>query len=84
MALLKTKKKVSDNRPVFAIKYDPRLPALQPLIAKHYKAMVSQEKYLKNCFTKPPLIALRREANIRNFLIKSKVAPPPKPYPRRN
>ena len=46
--------------------------------------MVSQDNYLKECFKKPPLIAFRRQANIRNFLIKSKVSPPPKPYPRRD
>ena len=75
MALLKIRKKETYSRPVFAIRYDLRLPALQPLVAKHYRAMVSQDNCLKECFTKPPLIAFRRQANIRNFLIKSKVSP---------
>ena len=80
---MKVQKKKQENRPIFAIKFDPRLPALHPLVEIHYRAMVSQDKYLKECFTKPPLIAFRRQSNIRNFLIKSKVAPPTKPYPRR-
>ena len=33
MALLKVRLKEKDKRPVFALKYDPRLPAIQPLVA---------------------------------------------------
>ena len=83
VALLKIKKKTTENRPVFAIKYDPRLPAMHQIVAKHWRSMVSQNKYLKGCFKEPPLIDYRRQSNLRNFLIKSKVAPPAPPYPKR-
>ena len=80
IALLKIRKKESENRPVFSIQYDPRLPAIQQVVAKHWRSMVTQHKYLKECFKKPPLTAFRRQTNLRNFLIKSKVAPSPPPH----
>ena len=72
IALLKVKIKEKEKLPIFAVKYDPRMPALQPMLAKHYRSMVSQDTYLKQCFPKPPLTAFRRQNNLRNFLIKSK------------
>ena len=83
VALMKVKKKASENRSIFIAKYDPRIPALEPIVAKHWRAMKSQDKYLKDCFTQPPLIGFRRQANIRDLLIRSKIPPPPKPYPER-
>ena len=70
VALHKVRKKSIENRPIFSLKYDPRLPPIQPIIAKHYRTMVSEDKYLKKCFSKPPLTAFRRQNNIRNYLIK--------------
>ena len=73
-----------EKETIFATKYDPRMPKMQPILAKHYRSMVSQDSYLKKCFPKPPLTAFRRQTNIRNFLIRSKVPPPPERYPKRN
>ena len=64
-------------------KYDPRTPALLPIVAKHYRAMKSHDRYLGECFPKPAMIGYRRQANLRNFLIKSKVPPPQKIHPER-
>ena len=52
--------------------------------AKHWRSMTMQDQNLKECFAQPPLIAYRRQANLRNFLIKSKLPPPPERYPRRD
>ena len=60
------------------------MPAIQPIVAKHWRTMRTQDKYLAECFTQPPLTAFRRQTNIRDFLIKSKIPSPPKPYPGRN
>ena len=46
--------------------------------------MKSQDKYLAECFTQPPMTAFRRQTNIRDLLIKSRIPPPLKPYPERN
>ena len=45
--------------------------------------MVTEEKYLKKCFAQPPITAYRRQKNLRNFLMKSKIAPTPQLHPQR-
>ena len=61
--------------------YDPRLPAIQAIQAKHWRSMTSQNEHLKNVFPEPPLIAFRKQNNIHNNLIKSKVPPMANLYP---
>ena len=81
VALMKVEeKKTTENRPIFITKYDPRMPVLQPILAKHWRAMKIQDKYLSECIIKPPMTAFRMQANLRNYLIKSKLPPPPRPY----
>ena len=46
--------------------------------------MKSQDKYLSECFSKPMLTAYRRQPNLRNILVKSRIPPPPNPYPKRD
>ena len=46
IALLKVKTKATQNLPVFAIKYDPRLPPIKSIQAKHWRSMVAQDKHL--------------------------------------
>ena len=43
------------KRPVFATTYDPRLPSISSLQAKHWRAMTSKNKYLAEIFPTPPL-----------------------------
>ena len=69
--------------PVFAVKFDPRLPSIPTIQAKHWRAMVSQNQYLSECFPEPPLTAHKRPTNIREFLIRSKVPPNPDQRPKR-
>ena len=83
IALKKSKKKSSKKRPIFAIKYDPRLPNIASIGAKHWRSMVSQNNYLAECFTAPPLIAFKRQRNMRESLIRAKVPPPPELRPKR-
>ena len=49
-ALKKVAKKVQTKRPVFAVTYDPRLPSITNLMAKHWRSMVSRNKYLGEVF----------------------------------
>ena len=35
-----------ERRPVFALTYDPRLPPIQNIQAKHWRSMISQDPYL--------------------------------------
>ena len=63
------------NRPVFVVTFDPRLPSIPKITRKHWRSMVSQENYLANVFPEAPLVAFRRQRNIRENIIKAKVAP---------
>ena len=45
--------------------------------------MTVQNQYLSEVFKEPPLTAYRRQTNLRDMLIKSKVPPPPPIHPRR-
>ena len=48
VALRRANRKQEDRRPVFALTYDPRLPAMQSIQAKHWRSMVSQDPYLND------------------------------------
>ena len=61
------------KRPVFAVHYDPRLPALPNIIKKHWRTMTNNDPYLKEVFPLPPLVAYKRPQNIKDKLIRSKI-----------
>ena len=61
------------QRPILSIPYDPRLPTISSIQAKHWRAMVT-DSYLKEVFSEPPMTAYRRNQNIRGHLIRAKVA----------
>ena len=84
VALKRANKKKNTERPVFALTFDPRLPSLQNIGAKHMRAMTNQDQHLLEFFPEPPLIAYKRQANIRQHLIRAKVADPPNLRPKRN
>ena len=83
VALRRVIRKQEEKRPVFALTYDPRLPNIQNIQAKHWRSMVSQDPYLSEVFTQPPLTAYRRQRNIRDNLIRAKVPINPTLYPQR-
>ena len=76
-ALKRVKTKENENRPVFALRYDPRLPNVPNIMAKHWRSMISQDQYLKEVFKLPPLTAYKRQRNVKDNLIRAKVAKPP-------
>ena len=83
VALRRVLKKQEVKRTVFALTFDPRLPNIQNIQAKHWRSMVGQDPYLSEVFTQPPLTAFRRQKNLRDHLIRAKVPSEPKPYPQR-
>ena len=54
------KKQKRQKGPVFAVKYDPRLPSISNLQAKHWRSMAFQDSYMKEVFPEPPLTAFKR------------------------
>ena len=83
VALKKVGKKQVSKRPVFALTYDPRLPSIPNLQAKHWRAMVAMDPYLATVFPQPPLTGFRRQKNLKDHLIRAQVPIQPKPYPKR-
>ena len=82
-ALKKAKNKRANQRPVLVVPYDPRLPAIGSIMAKHYRAMTKQDSYLKQVFKDPPLTAFRRQLNLRNHLIRARVPQKERNHPKR-
>ena len=62
--------------------YDPRLPSVAKIVNKHYRTMVA-DPYLAETFPLPPLIAYKKQKNIREKLIRSKIPNPPPARPKR-
>jgi hypothetical protein len=81
------KKKTALNkqtrRPIFAVTWDPRLHSIPSIQLKHWRSMCSQNPNLAEVFDEPPLTAYKRQKNIRNYIVRAKVAPKLRPYPRR-
>ena len=73
VALKAVTKSKQTQGPVFAHTYDPRLPSISQIQAKHYRSMTAKNTYLAEVFKRPPITAYRRQPNLRNFLIRAKV-----------
>ena len=82
-ALKKVIKNKNSKRPVFAVKYDPRLPLISPITNKHWRSMIVQDEYLKQVFKEPPLTAYKRQKNIKDSIIRAKVSMEPNKRPKR-
>ena len=72
-ALLKVDKRIEERRPIMVVTYDPRLPAIPAMMAKHWRSMIRDDPYLGEVFPKPPLTAYRRQRTTRDMLIKAKL-----------
>ena len=82
-ALKYVSRQQTSDRPTFVVSFDPRLPSIQQITRRHWRSMVSQDQYLEGVFPAPPLIAYKRQKNIKDTIIKSKVAPPIRAHPKR-
>jgi len=82
-ALKQSVRQDSTDRPVFVALFDPRHPSIPNITRKHWKSMVSQDNYLKEVFPEPPLVAYKRQANIKDKIIKAKVPKILPNYPQR-
>ena len=73
IALRKVLKTQKEKGPILVHTYDPRLPSLSSIQAKHWRTMSTNDSYMAEVFKKPPLTAYRRQPNLRNWLIRAKV-----------
>ena len=63
------------RKPFFVTFFNPRLPNLKKIQVKHYRTMTSYDPYLKEVYPEPPLIAYKRQKNMRETLVRARVAP---------
>ena len=75
VALRRVPRQDINSRPVFVVRYDPRLPSIPNITSRHWRSMVSENNYLKEVFPEPPLVSYKRQTNIRETLVRAKVAP---------
>ena len=73
-ALKKVLKAKNSDRPVLTIQYHPALPSLAKIINRHYRTM-TLDPHMKSVFPQPPLVAYKRQKNLREYLIRAKVPP---------
>ena len=73
-ALKKVFKAKNSDRPVLTIQYHPALPSLAKIINRHYRTM-TLDPHMKSVFPQPPLVAYKRQKNLREYLIRAKVPP---------
>ena len=81
---LKKVKKEQQQRPVFVVQYDPRLPSITDIARRHWRSMVSRDPNLQEVFPDPPLVAYKVAPNLRSKLVRAKVPPTPATRPRRS
>ena len=72
-AIKRVVKPQTTRRPVFVVSWDPRLPLLEPIQQKHWRAMTTLDPYLKEVFPEPPLLAYKRQKNLKDLCIRAKV-----------
>ena len=82
-ALKQVDKSLSEQRPVFVVLYDPRLPSIPIIQKKHWRSMKNQDPYLAEVFTRHPLTAYKRQKNIGDLVINAKIPQIPKTRPIR-
>ena len=68
---------------MFAITFDPRLPSIPQIVNKHYRTMVA-DPHLAEAFPLPPLIAYKRQKNIRDKIIRREIPTKPPTRPQRH
>ena len=83
-ALKKVKLVNPTQRQVFVVTYDPRLPSVISIQAKHWRLMVNRNTYLAEVFPSPPLTAYGRQPKLRSNLARATVAKGPNRYSKRN
>ena len=71
LALEKKNKVQNSDRVIAPFDFNPVLPRLGGVLAKHHKTMVTDNPDLKKIFPKPPMASLRQGPNLRRLLCKA-------------
>ena len=71
-AIKKKTTEKKEDRTVFVLTYHPALPSLTKILSKHWRTM-TKDPHLKKVFPKPPMVAYRRQPNLKDKLVQAKV-----------
>ena len=80
----KEKLEKNKNRIVNPFDYNPRTPAIGPVLNKHYRAMLRTNTNLKQVFPGKPMAGLRQGKNLKRLICRAKLYPKPSSRPTRN
>ena len=61
---------VKKDRPVLAITFNPMLPSVSKIVAKHWKTM-AHDKHSLEIFPQPPMVAYRQPPNLKQTLCRA-------------
>ena len=78
---LKRVTKNDKNDTTIVANFHPSMPSICKIMKKHWSVMVEDNPDMKECFTRPPMVAYKRHKNLRDMLIRAKL--PPKRGPNR-
>ena len=81
--MISTRGPLPHERPIFLATFDQRLPDISSILNKHWRSMTRMDPHLKEVFPKPPMIAYKRQRNIRDFTVRAKVSSPKRQYEKR-
>jgi len=73
VALRRVSRPTDSNRPVFVVSFYPQLPSIPKIVQKHWRSMVHRDQYLEQVFNEPPIVAYKRNRNIKDNLVKAKI-----------
>ena len=82
LALQKVPRPTND-RPVLTVPYHPRLPAVAPLVAHRHKCLLDRDLEAPEYLPEPPLVGYIRPKNVREWLVRAALPPPPRARPLR-
>ena len=73
MVALEKVPRPSNQRPVFCLPYDPRLPSIASILRKRHKALLSRDVDAREYFPEPPLVTYTRTKNLRDLVFRAQV-----------
>ena len=63
----------TNQRPVFCLPYDPRLPGVAAILRKRHRALLVRDRDAREYMPEPPLVTYTRTKNIRDLVFRAQV-----------
>ena len=63
----------TNQRPVFSLPYDPRLPGVAAILRTRLRALLARDMDAREYMPEPPLVTYTRTKNIRDLIFQAQV-----------